>query len=268
MRADIIWESLPIHPPRAYRATTAIMQSNVLRLCSIPKNNKIKRKGMAWEEIQTQVNRIITKSSEPKKNVNKSFNYHAKVRKPLNEFLNIGRIQDPRSYIENFKTKETPLVTRKALRKVQLPPMTSNHSIIESLPKTGQHYPFLYPPHFIQSDTMEAIGEVNPAIKELQKNESERLSDNTKGEVVYDTYESNTSQDEEKHNMDTSLIGSVLSTYAMLCSGKGTFTKFISKKTLYAKTLIPFYKVKGQEDETLVFESRFESGNLRRAIKM
>lgn len=35
----------------------------------------------------------------------------------------------------------------------------------------------------------------------------------------------------------------------------------------YYETLKPFYKVKPQ-DETLVFESRFESGNLRRAVKI
>jgi hypothetical protein len=71
-----------------------------------------------------------------------------------------------------------------------------------------------------------------------------------------------------KDNVESSLIGSVLSSYAMLCSGKGTFIKFAAKKTLYARTLMPFYKLKGEEDETLVFESRFESGNLRRAIRM
>jgi hypothetical protein len=197
MRADVIWESLPIHPPRAYRATTAIMHSNVMRLCSIPRSNKVTRRGIPLEEAQ--VNRINARSSGSKENVNKSFNYHARVRKPLNEFLNIGRIQDPRSYIKNFKAKEKePLVTRKVLRRVQLPPMTSNCSNIEPLPKTGQHHPFLYPPHFIQSDIVEPISEVNTAIKELQKKESERLSNNIKGEVVYDTYEWNTCQEEEK----------------------------------------------------------------------
>ena len=32
--------------------------------------------------------------------------------------------------------------------------------------------------------------------------------------------------------------------------------------------LPPFYKVRNPEDKTLVFESRFESGNLRRAIQV
>ena len=36
----------------------------------------------------------------------------------------------------------------------------------------------------------------------------------------------------------------------------------------YYETLKPFYKLKGESDQTLVFESRFESGNLRRAVKI
>ncbi len=34
------------------------------------------------------------------------------------------------------------------------------------------------------------------------------------------------------------------------------------------KDMVPYYRVKGQTDGTLVFESRFESGNLRLAIKV
>lgn len=36
----------------------------------------------------------------------------------------------------------------------------------------------------------------------------------------------------------------------------------------YYETLNPYYKLKGPNDNTLVFESRFESGNLRRAVKI
>jgi hypothetical protein len=32
--------------------------------------------------------------------------------------------------------------------------------------------------------------------------------------------------------------------------------------------LPPYYKLKGPADQTLIFESRFESGNLRRAVKI
>lgn len=33
-------------------------------------------------------------------------------------------------------------------------------------------------------------------------------------------------------------------------------------------SLNPFYKITDEEDETLVFESRFECGNLKKAIKV
>lgn len=36
----------------------------------------------------------------------------------------------------------------------------------------------------------------------------------------------------------------------------------------YYEYLPPYYKLKGPNDNTLVFESRFESGNLRRAVKI
>lgn len=36
----------------------------------------------------------------------------------------------------------------------------------------------------------------------------------------------------------------------------------------YYENLPPYYKLKGANDNTLVFESRFESGNLRRAVKI
>jgi len=36
----------------------------------------------------------------------------------------------------------------------------------------------------------------------------------------------------------------------------------------YYEHLPPYYKLKGSTDNTLVFESRFESGNLRRAVKI
>lgn len=36
----------------------------------------------------------------------------------------------------------------------------------------------------------------------------------------------------------------------------------------YYDSLPPFYKLKSDKDCTLLFESRFESGNLRRAVKI
>lgn len=36
----------------------------------------------------------------------------------------------------------------------------------------------------------------------------------------------------------------------------------------YYENLSPYYKKQGDNDETLIFESRFESGNLNRATKI
>jgi len=36
----------------------------------------------------------------------------------------------------------------------------------------------------------------------------------------------------------------------------------------YYEKLKPFYKIRDLNDSTLIFESRFESGNLKRAIKV
>lgn len=274
MRVDVVWESLPIQPPNAYRATTAIMQSNMLRLCSLPRSNKVTRRALPWEDNHSQPTRVplAAKSNEPKDN-SRSFNYHPKARKPLNEFLNIGRIQDPRGCFENLKPRDkTSLVVRKAPRRVQLPPMASGRPNSEPFPKTGQHYPFLYPVHFTRSDTEDAIGSPPSTAftKEQQRVESERLTSGVKGEVVYDVYEANGQEggEEVKHGLETLSAGLGSTSYTALCSGKGTASKFLSKKTRYAKSLAPYYKLKSQEDETLVFESRFESGNLRRAIQM
>ncbi len=38
--------------------------------------------------------------------------------------------------------------------------------------------------------------------------------------------------------------------------------------TRYYENLPCYYKTQGPEDETLIFESRFESGNLHRAVKV
>jgi len=49
--------------------------------------------------------------------------------------------------------------------------------------------------------------------------------------------------------------------------GKGADKKGPRLNRYYEK-LPPFYKLKGPSDQTLVFESRFESGNLRRVVKI
>ena len=40
------------------------------------------------------------------------------------------------------------------------------------------------------------------------------------------------------------------------------------KLNRYYSKLKPYYKKESEDDNTLIFESRFESGNLRRAVKI
>ena len=46
------------------------------------------------------------------------------------------------------------------------------------------------------------------------------------------------------------------------------FNQKIPKVNQYYTKLRPFYHKESDDDQTLVFESRFESGNLRRAVKI
>lgn len=51
-----------------------------------------------------------------------------------------------------------------------------------------------------------------------------------------------------------------------MTDGKGD--KKVLKLNRYYETLKPFYKLRDLQDNTLVFESRFESGNLKKAVKV
>ena len=165
-------------------------------------------------------------------------------------------------------------------RRGKLPPMKSLPEIIENLPKTGLNSPFGYPIKFmpVLPEASEEINEDTPLslIKQLQRVEAERLSEVRKeanSKVVYDSYEISPYQENYqynelfKHGLELS-NGPLSIVYSGLCSGKGTFNKFISTKSHYNKILIPYYKIESAHDQTLIFESRFESGNLRRAIQM
>ena len=48
-------------------------------------------------------------------------------------------------------------------------------------------------------------------------------------------------------------------------SDSSIYTSHLSPKD-YDLDILPYYLPTSQEDTTLIFESRFESGNLRRAI--
>jgi len=51
-------------------------------------------------------------------------------------------------------------------------------------------------------------------------------------------------------------------------SGQSAFNQKVPKINRYYSKLKPYYHKESDDDNTLIFESRFESGNLRRAVKV
>ena len=49
-------------------------------------------------------------------------------------------------------------------------------------------------------------------------------------------------------------------------SGGPSFNRNLSNCNKYFEKLNPYYPLQDGSDDTLIFESRFESGNLKRAI--
>ncbi len=58
------------------------------------------------------------------------------------------------------------------------------------------------------------------------------------------------------------------SAYSYYCAGKGAPTKILASACKYSDRLRPFYKIGSIKDKGLLFESRFEHGNLRRAVQV
>ena len=63
-------------------------------------------------------------------------------------------------------------------------------------------------------------------------------------------------------------IDSSWDSYLLICTGKGGPARYHYNKARYQEEVIPYYLPERLDDKTLIFESRFESGNLRRAVQM
>ena len=93
--------------------------------------------------------------------------------------------------------------------------------------------------------------------------------DSKMNKIVYDClntspYYSQTTQDE--HNVAIDLNRECLDKIT-LEDQKFKTEELSFKKDKYYAYLLPYYALKDEFDNTLIFESRFESGNLRRAFK-
>ncbi len=159
-----------------------------------------------------------------------------------------------------------------------LPPVAQEDC--EELPRTGLFFPLertatvLLP---VPVDTREEMGKPLGAAEllEVQKRETEKFALPGRGQrVVYDAYEVSPYQKDYGYdelgfyNTECFPIDGSTAAYSQVCGGKGAPSKFYPGKARYPRLLRPFYVPQTQTDATLVFESRFESGNLRRAVQM
>eukprot|EP00826_Nyctotherus_ovalis_P061665 TRINITY_DN8798_c0_g1_i12.p2 TRINITY_DN8798_c0_g1~~TRINITY_DN8798_c0_g1_i12.p2 ORF type:complete len:259 (-),score=49.20 TRINITY_DN8798_c0_g1_i12:1492-2268(-) len=139
----------------------------------------------------------------------------------------------------------------------------------EELPKTGIPVPMEMPFDFPRQSDI-GNNELGPAvsstyIQQCQRDELNRLVNFEYGtairRLVFDLFERRSA---ESYAFDTSFAS-----YGLVCAGKGAPSKSFTRPTKYFRApLKPFYRLQATADSTLVFESRFELGNLRRAVQV
>jgi len=162
-------------------------------------------------------------------------------------------VQSPNSTVRSQKKHESPV----------------------KLPRTGIEQPFLATNlHFVRRQKeVEVIADTQNTLKPLI--DDYKLRENMKQnhakmppKVVYDCLDASPYYDKGEVYLDAK--------EAILVqppAGHPNFLQTASKKDAtplnrFFKELNPYYKLKDEGDETLVFESRFESGNLRRSIQV
>lgn len=139
----------------------------------------------------------------------------------------------------------------------------------DELPRTGIPIPMETPFDFPRQSDI-GFNELGPAvssayIQQCQRDELSRLVGFEHGSairrLVFDLFERRSA---ESYALDTSFAS-----YSLVCAGKGTPSKSFARPAKYFRApLKPFYRLQAPADSTLVFESRFELGNLRRAVQV
>jgi len=293
-------EQFPVRRPLASRAShfqpsiAQIVFNRPIRSSnsSEKKSKEFERKRLASQSGEGALKNEMNLKTE--ENIFNMFNYCARVRRPFREIIDVSRMQQQTESLRNpeekikYDSKTLPFIVQKAaLKPIQrkiMPAVSKTQPEKAELPKTGQYLPFCMPQQFlpVPNDMYECIDEPvsSAVIKSMQLKESERFSAfSTKSEssykLVYDIYENSPYQENYGYEdfikygiSDFQNIEPYPANYAQICSGKGAPTKFIPNKAFYSKELLPYYKLENPDDKTLIFESRFESGNLRRAIQM
>jgi len=150
------------------------------------------------------------------------------------------------------------------------------------LPKTGIEQPFLKErPRFKDlCREFEPIHQFSPAqSEEYARMDAERIMNGPNTEkIVYDCMDfPNLKKEDGPYIDDQDLIDMPNDEnpvdhrkyYPYGPSGNGSvFNSKVPKINRYYSKLRPYYTKDSEEDTTLIFESRFESGNLRRAVKV
>jgi hypothetical protein len=148
------------------------------------------------------------------------------------------------------------------------------------LPKTGLQERFLKNRPIFKGTFTEHEHISLPPSPELAEIYKKKMEDpNVSERVVYDSmelspYYDNSPTSDDKYFDESKYIHPVVTeqdkkpgAYAPEGYFKYRDTSQIFGVMRYYSDLKPYYKVRGEDDETLVFESRFESGNLKRVIQ-
>ena len=172
-----------------------------------------------------------------------------------------------------------PLIIQRApiqtLSKIKQGTRKNPNNNFPGLPRTRLYIPYLAnAPSFITNSPLEERTHENLSNTTLQELSKESIYKGTR-RLVYDIYEvspfTNNESDYEHfliYSSDMINIDATWECYPLICIGKGGPKKYFHNKSYYKEELIPYYIPQTIDDITLMFESRFESGNLRRAVQM
>jgi len=186
------------------------------------------------------------------------------------EYNSIGSFPSSQDIVNKYSIREENKANKKTTSRLHGGRIVLERIGDEDLPKTGVSLPMEFPFNFSKQAPMITNNKLGPIvssthIQSCQKTELERLANFENGtsirRLVFDLFEKRSG---EVYAIDTSFPS-----YSLICSGKGMPPKTHTKQTKYFKApLRPFYELQAPADNTLIFESRFELGNLRRAIQV
>jgi len=287
-------------PFNMYEATTILK-----KIYMNPVSNVIKVKLHQRKSLKRNVNSCDPSGNRNKQESNNHKTATTYCPPPPNQKVFTSSHNQKHKVIEQFRLVKLPIIQNKSHKDnksiemesvlIHRPEQISSSKLKRDKLKTKvllAHLPYtgtLLPMEYIVSKSSydfhfqeEKLGPVVnvPKLQENQRRESARLTlleygTNTRSKLVFDVFENSSYQSGygyEKflnYNNECYRIDSTFTSYSQICAGKGAPLKSYTGKTnCYESSLKPFYRLSSYTDTTLIFESRFESGNLRRAIQV